>query len=178
MKNTLLLSFILLSFAACQPLRFDRYEGTSLKEIPEKYIGKYEFFNKTLSPDTAIIWIGKKSYTQINASKTEINFLDSTHVFSTYKNYDFLSHKEDGRWVSFYVKKKGDNIVVTPIVVSRKVKNKKAFLEKYFSKVDTTGSTGKDIEKSSFSVKMNEEELLRYLKKIKKESLTLKKVIN
>jgi hypothetical protein len=162
--------------SACQPLKFDRYAGTVQNEIPEKYRGKYEFFNRTLSPDTSTIWIGKNSYTQIDKDHTEIYFLDSINVFSSYKNYDFLSRKDDDKWTSFHVRKKKENILLIPIIVEGKVKNKYSFLKKYFSEVDTIPGKIVAPDKSSYNVKMNEDELVKYVNKIKKQSLTLKKV--
>lgn len=177
MKKVLFYISVLILASGCQALKFDRYAGVEQKEIPESYRGKYEAFNKTFGPDTTVVWVGKTSYTQIDKEKTEIYFLDSTHVFSVYKGSDFLSIKEeDGRWTSFYVRKNNNDILLTPIVVEGKIKHKHTFLKKYFSEVDTVSGKSNLQDKTSYNVKMNEEELVNYLKKIKKQNLTLKKV--
>ena len=102
--------------SACSPLKFDRYAGESLKEIPEKYRGRY--VNPRIAvndSDTVMLYISNKSYTITDKSETSIEILDDNHVFSTYKNKDFLFIKEGNAWSGFQMSKKKNQLTIVVI---------------------------------------------------------------
>jgi hypothetical protein len=174
-KTYLLCLAVLLTMTACQPLRFDRFPGEAQQEIPEAYRGKYVFYNKDLLADTTTVYIGKNSFTQIQKDNTRIDFLDEQHVFSAYKQQSFYFSQENERWSGFFIGKSGDDVIVTPIIVTKDNKNPERTLRKYFPDVRMVEDTGR-LEKQSYYVRMDEEGLMKYMKKLKKQKFLLKKV--
>ncbi len=172
-----LLSIVVL-LSSCQSLQFDRAPGIAQNEFPENIRGKYEFFNNVLKKDTLIIWVGKNSLTQIDGDNIKIDFLDSTHIYSTYKGNKFYFQKEaSGKWMGFLMSESGKDLKITPYIALSKNDAQKNFklLKKYFSSVEITEANAKD-KKADFNIKMNEEELIRFTKKIKKQNVILKRV--
>lgn len=169
--------------SGCQLLRFDRYPGTATTEIPQTYCGTYQLIDKRhIKPnDTVIVIVDKYSYTQIEKNKKTVTFLDSTHIFSTFQNHHFLFEKEADYWIGFSVAKKGNNLSLIPLIPSRKAKDKLKLLKKYFDNVELVKGTQlidgeEQIDDSYYKVRMDEDQLLRYLSKLKKQNVTFKNV--
>lgn len=178
MRKLLILLIGIAIFASCSPVRFDRYAGTAKSEIDSKYIGTY--MNADISvndSDTVMLYISSKSYTISDRSETSIEFLDEEHVFSTYKNTDFIFIKENGAWSGFVLKKKSEKLTLIPIVAPSKrdtLKDAKV-LNKYFDNVKVL-STKSSIDKYSYSASMDEKMLLKYINKIKKHKVVFTQV--
>ncbi len=175
MKNIIYIILVAFGLSGCHPLRFDRYPGISHAEFPEDFRGKYEFYNNSIQPDSLSIYIGKNSYTQISKNATKIYFLDTSHVYSTYKDKHFIFWEQKEQWSGILLNRTDGQLIVTPIIPNKNTKNEKGFIEKYFGEVQLIKDE-EESEKLSYYAKMNEEQLLKYLKKIKKNKFTLTKV--
>ncbi len=175
MKFTLYSIFIVLVLSSCQSIKFDRYPGTAMQEFPENLRGKYTSVMKNNSSfDTISVYISKDAYTIFNNKETEIDFLDSMHVFSEYQHNYFLFVKEDAYWSGYSVKKNKKGITVLNISVPNKgdhAKNLK-LLSKYFTDVKLT-KTSSVVGGVECTAKMDEKNLLKYLKKNKRNKMNL-----
>ncbi len=164
--------------AACSPLKFDRYAGEALQEIPEAYRGRY--VNPSIAvndSDTVMLYISNKSYTITDKSETSIEILDENHVFSTYKNKDFLFIKEDGAWSGFQMSKKKNKLTIVPLIGPMKSDTTKdvKILKRFFADVVVLNKNS-NIDKYSYAVKMDDKKLLKYINKIKKHKVVFTQV--
>lgn len=178
MKLKLYILYILLIFTSCQSIKFDRYPGKMLSEIPEKYQGKYLYILKDKSSnDTVTVFVSKSSFSIIGKSNTSIQFLDSNNVFSNFNNHDFIFVKDGDFWSGFNIEKskKGLNVVPFLSPSGTNFNKNKQVLSKYFDNVNWIKSTNK-MENGTFSAKMNEANLIRYIRKNKRYSIKLLQV--
>lgn len=170
MKLRILIGVLaVITFSGCQSLLFDRYPGTVQSEFPEQMRGRYEFYDQVLAPDTVDFYVGKNSFTQMNKDEVKITFLDPEDILSVYKNQYFLFRKEQDRWAGIALKYTANEIQLIPIDAA----NKK--YTKYFSDVKLVEDP-QNKEVKNYQVKMNEEELMKYLKKRKNKQFVLKRV--
>lgn len=171
------LSYLLLCIAfvgfGCQSIKFDRYPGEALKEFPENMRGKYVSGGKLVN-DTVTVWISKDSYTIYDNHETSINFLDSNHVYSVYKNNYFLFAKEEGAWLGFHITKNRKGIGALQIAVPSKgdLASKRNAVSKYFADVKCDENT-KILDMITCTAKMDESSLLKYVKKNKRNTIKL-----
>ncbi len=175
MKVALYSILIALVLSSCQSIKFDRYPGEVMNEFPEDLRGKYTHIMKNNNTyDTVSVYISKDAYTIYNNTETAIDFLDSTHVFSAYQNNYFLFVKEDAYWSGYSVKKNKAGITVLNISVPSKGDNKKKLknLSKYFENVFLVKTTSV-VGGVECTAKMNEENLLRYIKRNKRNKMNL-----
>lgn len=178
MKNKLHILWLLLIFTSCQSIKFDRYPGKMLTEIPDVYQGKYLYVLKDKSlNDTVTVFVSKSSFSIIGKSNTSIQFLDTNNVFSNYNYHDFMFVKDGEFWSGFNIEKSNKGINVIPFLSPTGTnfnKNKKV-LSKYFNNVNWIKSTNK-MESGTFSANMNEDNLLKYIRKNRRFSIKLLEV--
>lgn len=175
MKLILYSILVALTISSCQSINFDRYPGTAMQEFPENLRGKYTNVMKNNNTyDTISVYISKDAYTIYNNSETAIDFLDSTHVFSNYQNNYFLFVKENAFWSGYSVKKNKNGITVLNISIPNKGDNNKKikYISKYFDDVKLAKTTSV-VGGVECTAKMNEENLLKYLKRNKRNKMNL-----
>jgi hypothetical protein len=175
MRNALVLFLSVIIFSSCQSLKFDRYPGNVLAEIPGEFQGSFIYVhdNKNAS-DTDTIVIASKYYSTIENGKTVKTVLDSANVFSQYGSNYFLFMKSEPYWIGFLVYKKDRDLFLAPFISPTKNNSKKDLrvLNKYFEEVNKVkGKT--QLESETYSMKMNEENLLKYIKKHKRFTIKL-----
>ncbi len=172
-RLVLLVSFFALMGIGCQSIKFDRYPGTPMAEFPENIRGKYVSGGK-LANDTVTVWISKDSYTIYDNHQTSVNFLDSNHVYSMYKNNYFLFAKEEGYWLGFHITKNKKGIGALQIAVPTKgnIDERRKAVGKYFSDVKCDDNT-KILDMITCTAKMDENSLLKYVKKNKRNTIKL-----
>lgn len=177
-KLKYILVLIVLVVSSCSSLKFDRYAGQSLDSFPDEYRGKY--INTSISlndTDTLVLYIASNSYSLIDSKQTNIDFLDSQHVFSVYKKQHYIFINENNYWSGFAINKKADKISMIPLTGPLKndtIKDVK-ILNRYFQNVQVIKASN-NLEKSSYVVKMNEDKLLKYTKRIKKHKVVFTQV--
>ncbi len=175
MRNIVYYLLLAIVFASCQSIKFDRYPGEALQSIPEEFRGKYTHIMKNGSSfDTISVYISKDAYTIFNKKETAIDFLDSTHVFSSYKNNYFLFVKNEGYWSGYSVKKKKSELTVLNISVPNRGDNirKVKVISKYFADVKCV-KTSSMLNMVECTAKMDEKNLLKYIKKNKRNKMKL-----
>jgi hypothetical protein len=175
MRNTLVLFLSVIIFSSCQSLKFDRYPGKVLAEIPGEFQGSFlSVHDNNNASDTDTIVIERRHYSIIENGKTVKTVLDSVTVFSQYGSNYFLFMKSDTYWTGFLVYKKDRDLFIAPFISPTKNNSKKDLrvLNKYFEDVKKVkGKT--QLESETYSVKMSEENLLKYIKKHKRFTIKL-----
>lgn len=175
MKLKLYIFLIAIIFTGCQSIKFDKYPGKALDEFPSDIQGKYKYIpSGNTDKDTVIIFISKNSYSILGESQTSINFLDSSNVFSEYKQNKFMFVKDGEYWSGFNIKKGKKGLIIIPFLSPKgnNISKNSKFLSKYFSNVTWVPSTNK-LESGTFSASMNEDNLLKYIRKNKRYSMNL-----
>jgi len=173
MKNLVYYILLAFVFASCQSIKFDRYPGEAMQSIPENYRGKYTHIMKSASGlDTISLYIAKDAFTIFDKKETSIEFLDSNHVFSNYKNNYFLFVKDEAYWSGYSLQKNKNKLTVLSISVPNKGDNvqKVKKISKYFADVKCI-KTNNMLNMVDCTAKMDEKNLLKYIKKNKRNKL-------
>lgn len=177
-KLKYILVLIAIIASSCSSLKFDRYAGTSLNEFPEDYRGKYINTDISLNDtDTLVLYISANSFSLIDEKQTSIEFLDENTVFTKYKKQHFIFMNDNGYWSGFAVNKKENKISMIPLTGPLKndtIKDTK-ILSRYFQEVKVLKGIN-SLEKPSYVVKMNDDKLLKYIKRIKKHKVVFTQV--
>lgn len=177
-KLKYILVLVVIIASSCSSLRFDRYAGKALETFPEEYRGKYINTDISLNDtDTLILYISSNSYSLIDNKQTNIDFLDDKHVFSVYKKQHYIFINENDYWSGFAVNKKENKISMVPLTGPLKndtIRDAK-ILKRYFQEVQVIKGVN-NLEKASYAVKMNEDKLLKYTKRIKKHKVVFTQV--
>lgn len=177
-KLKYILALIVIIASSCSSLKFDRYAGQSLEQFPEEYRGKYINADLSLNDtDTLVLYISSNSYSVIDNKQTSIDFLDEKHVFTVYKKQHFIFINEDNYWSGFAVNKKANKISMIPLTGPLKndtIRDAK-ILKRYFQEVRVIKGIN-NLEKSGYFVEMNEDKLLKYIKRIKKHKVIFTQV--
>lgn len=177
MKVNLIIVSLVFVLSGCQALKFDRYPGNAIPKFSEELQGKYIIIDnsKHLS-DTDTITIAP--YIILENGKAIFNLADTQFVVSVYKSNYFLFTKREQFWMGCVLRRNDTELIVTPILKPNKSNSRRDFriLKRYFDHV--TRITNKDkMSEEGFSVKMDEENLLQYLKKYDKSSIKLIQLI-
>ncbi len=179
MKIKLLILLIIVVATGCQSLKFDRYPGEKQSAFPQELQGTYLYIHESNNKsDTDTIIVSKNSYSAIESGITTLKVLDAENVFSTYSSKYFYFMKNESNWIGFEIKKHKKGLLLVPIInpTKKSTKRDEKILNKYFEEVKLVSSSN-TLENSTFSVKMNEENLLKYSKKINRFSIKLIQVI-
>jgi hypothetical protein len=175
MKIKLLILLIIVVATGCQSLKFDRYPGEKQSSFPQELQGKYLYIHESNNKsDTDTIIVSKSTYSTIESGITTLKVLDAENVFSTVNASYFYFTKNESNWIGFEIKKQKEGLILIPIInpTKKSTKRNQKILNKYFEDVKLV-SKSNNLENSTFSVKMNEENLLKYIKKINRFSIKL-----
>lgn len=175
MKIKLLIVSLVVVLSGCQALKFDRYPGNAIPNFSEELQGTYIIIDniKNLS-DTDTLTI--TPYTILENGESIFDLVDTQYVVSVYKSDYFLFINRAQFWMGCVLQKNENELIVTPILNPnpKKSNSRRNFriLKRYFDNVNMLTNKEK-INVDGFSVKMDEEQLLKYLKKYDKSSIKL-----
>lgn len=175
MKTKLFVFIILIVATGCQSLKFDRYPAEKQIVFPQELQGTYLYVHKSDNKsDTDTIVVYRDSYKTIESGQSTIKALDAENVFSIYNEHYFLFMKNESFWIGFEIQKHKKGLLLHPIVNPTKNSRKKdeKILNKYFDDVKVVTNDSK-LSKGTFSLKMNEENLLKYMKRNKRFAIKL-----
>lgn len=179
MKIKLLILLIIVVATGCQSLKFDRYPGEKQSAFPQELQGTYLYIHESNNKsDTDTIIVSKNSYSTIESGIKTLKVLDTENVFSTYSSRNFYFMKNESNWIGFEIKKYRKGLLLVPIInpTKKSTKRDERILNKYFEEVKLV-SNKSELSKGTFSVKMNEDNLLKYIKKNNRFSIKLIQVL-
>ena len=163
-SNVLVLILILL-ISSCEMPYFDRYPGKALKEVPEDFRGNWVSYTISFEgdeityKDTTIYTIRNDGWL-VGADKKDMGVLSDSIVLSKYKNYYFLSFRNEEGWYCTVIQKKGNQFTMGIVMAD---KDDSGILEKYFS--DVTVVKKKNGSVDYHKIKMKEQELIKFFNK-------------